>query len=610
MRNAIKPCFYLSCLFLIQSWQPSCSFSTRTLLFSPRRTIAIRTTCSSTRAGTTSSLYSHSAANEYRVTSNNKRRFSRLRGPPLLLSKNNEDDHSSAETNATVIESSASSTESSSLSLSPSSSSSSQEDSSELSNTVPSYRKLSVFTATTILIWISEPLLSLVDTTIVGMTTKSAKSAVVQIAALGPATTLYDSAIYMTYFLAIAATNQLAPALAKNDWRRLRESTSHFMGLALLFGCLVTAITFGFGRSFITSMVGPLTESQIIPLATNYACIRAAVAPFCVVDFVAQSFCLATLDMRTPALAVVVASIVNIIGDLALSPRWGIQGAAVATAMATVSSCLILVAKVRRKTREWKQKQEAEEEEEVLLTTMVKGPKTQVVDGAIELLPPNDSIIQNQKYDDTTTVKESTTDAVNGEAIETTKTSPTRDIPFFSLPDKSAMVDLFKLAGPIFFVMMGKIACYSIMTVKATNFGIVPLAAHNIMMRVFFFFSCFGDSVSQAAQTFFPQVAKKGRGVLEKRLFYLSSILGLFVSQFSALILRQFGGYLTKDAEIIKLMADYSSYVGAAVLLHPFIMVLEGTILAKRDLLFLVGMYVSTMALHFRFVFSPISATL
>lgn len=164
-----------------------------------------------------------------------------------------------------------------------------------LSSTVPSYRSLVVFTATTILIWISEPLLSLVDTTIVGMT-NSAKSAVVQIAALGPATAIYDSAIYMTYFLAIATTNQLEPALVKKDWKKLRESTSHLLGLALLFGAIVSFVTFGFGQQMIAGMVGPFTNSEIIPLATRYACIRAAVAPFCVVDFVAQSICLATLD--------------------------------------------------------------------------------------------------------------------------------------------------------------------------------------------------------------------------------------------------------------------------------------------------------------------------
>jgi len=185
----------------------------------------------------------------------------------------------------------------------------------------PSYKQLIVFTATTCLIWISEPLLSLVDTTIVGLTA-SAKSAIYQIAALGPATTLFDSLIYTTYFLAISTTNQLAPGLAaaaslpsalaktgkkneskgekaninkNNPWKELRQSTSHLLGLAIVFGSIVTAVTFAFGKSIIGQMVGGATNmgaadtNAIIPLANNYAMIRATVAPFSIVGFVAQS---------------------------------------------------------------------------------------------------------------------------------------------------------------------------------------------------------------------------------------------------------------------------------------------------------------------------------
>ena len=185
---------------------------------------------------------------------------------------------------------------------------------------LPSYRQLLAFTATTILIWLSEPLLSLVDTTIVGLTA-SAKSAVIQIAALGPATTLFDGLVYTTYFLAISTTNQLAPGLAlasstssamaqktynnttsettyenaTNPWKELRRSTSHLLGLAIAFGSAVSAIIYAFGRPIIGQMVGGATNmgaaeaSAIVPLATNYARIRAAVAPFSIVGFVAQS---------------------------------------------------------------------------------------------------------------------------------------------------------------------------------------------------------------------------------------------------------------------------------------------------------------------------------
>ena len=466
--------------------------------------------------------------------------------------------------------------------------------------------------------------MSLVDTTIVGLTTTSASSATVlqQIAALGPATTLYESAIYMTYFLAIATTNLISPALARQNWKQLRKSTSHLMGLAVLFGTLVTIVCFAAGKPLIASMVGTSTShaSIIVPLATNYAWIRAAVAPFCVVDFVAQSFCLAILDTKTPAIAVVVASLINLVGDLLLSPKWGIQGAAVATAMATVSSSMILVRQVRKRTQEWKELQQTAEQErnamtekETTKTTTATTTTTTattdsestsaslenrtslptiVVDGSIELVGEQPSQPEKQNL----SKKQNAQASVNKKEED--------DIPFWSLPDRKSLLELFSLAGPIFFVMMGKTVCYSILTIRATQFGIVPLAAHNIMMRVFFFFSCFGDSLSQATQTFIPQVHWKGRGKLLKRLFVLSTGVGLFISLSSHFILGKLGRFLTKDAAIVQQMAAYAPYVGGAIVLHPFIMLLEGAILAKRDLMFLVGMYLCTMIVHLRMVLS------
>jgi Na+-driven multidrug efflux pump len=509
---------------------------------------------------------------------NNKNNVSQITSPMENIAESIIVDESNNTTLTTLTSSTTQNAVSTTASGSTSSSSSSSQSTlSEEIGVLPSYRRLIVFTATTILIWLSEPLLSLVDTTIVGLTS-SAKTAVVQIAALGPATTLYDSAIYMTYFLAIATTNQLAPKLARNDYKGLRQSTSHLMGLAVLFGTLVMAVTFGLGKGVISQMVGSsITESSIIPLATNYAKIRAVVAPLCVVDFVAQSFCLTILDTKTPAMAVAVASIVNIVGDLILSPIWGIQGAAVATAMATTTSCAILVRKVRKVVAEWKRKQQIQQAKEA--------------------------------YFKNAAGQEGTNDTTMSATASISSSAGDDSIPFFSLPNKAAMIDLMKLAGPIFFVMMSKIACYSVLTVRATSFGVLPLATHNIMMRVFFFFACFGDSLSQATQSFFPQVSQKVRGKLIKRLFYLSAAVGVSNLQFSQLILKQFGRVLTKDSRIIQMMAQYSPFVGLAVFLHPFIMLLEGTVLAKRDLVFMTAMYVGTGLLHFAHVFSPAAAS-
>eukprot|EP00529_Nitzschia_sp_RCC80_P012210 CAMPEP_0113451298 /NCGR_PEP_ID=MMETSP0014_2-20120614/6266_1 /TAXON_ID=2857 /ORGANISM="Nitzschia sp." /LENGTH=563 /DNA_ID=CAMNT_0000342649 /DNA_START=582 /DNA_END=2273 /DNA_ORIENTATION=+ /assembly_acc=CAM_ASM_000159 len=483
---------------------------------------------------------------------------------------------------------------STSNSITPASSGEGEGDGDDDAGVLPSYKSLFVFTATTILIWLSEPLLSLVDTTIVGLTTQSSK-AVLQIAALGPATTLYDSAIYMTYFLAISMTNQLAPKLASKDWKGSRRSTSHLMGLAALFGGIVTLVTFSIGRQLISQMVGTAMDPTIIPLATNYARIRAIVSPFAVVGFVAQSFCLTILDTKTPAIAVAVASIVNVIGDLALSPRWGIQGAALATALATVASCVVLVNKVRETVGDWKKKEEEKEADSKLLNLT------------------NDSILKSE-LEPETTAKDSVDSSASANVTTASETagvtlSKAENIPFWSLPEKKATIKLLRVAGPIFFTMMAKVLCYSIMTVRASNFGVIPLASHNIMTRVFFFFACFGDSLSQAAQSFYPQVVRKSRGKLIKRLFLLSAVVGVNNYLSSNLVLQKLGRFLAKDASIIEMMSQYAPFVGYSVFLHPFIMVLEGTVLAKRDFSFMTGMYIATTLLHFGCVFSPFANT-
>ena len=78
--------------------------------------------------------------------------------------------------------------------------------------------------------------------------------------------------------------------------------------------------------------------------------------------------------------------------------------------------------------------------------------------------------------------------------------------PFISLPRKDDFVSLLKFAGPIFFIILLKVMCYSQMTLRASDMGMLSLASHNVLLRIFFFYTTFGDALSQAAQTFLPEV--------------------------------------------------------------------------------------------------------
>jgi Na+-driven multidrug efflux pump len=120
------------------------------------------------------------------------------------------------------------------------------------------------------------------------------------------------------------------------------------------------------------------------------------------------------------------------------------------------------------------------------------------------------------------------------------------------------------------------------------------------MMRVFFFYSTFGESVGQASQTFLPRVkTQKSISKLVRRLGVLAAGIGIFNKVMAQVALRQFGSFFTKDASILKLMATHAHWAGWALLVHPFIMLGEGCILASQDLTFLLGSYAVTMACHF-----------
>jgi len=177
--------------------------------------------------------------------------------------------------------------------------------------------------------------------------------------------------------------------------------------------------------------------------------------------------------------------------------------------------------------------------------------------------------------------------------------------------------------------MIGKIVCYSAMTLRATDFGLTELACHNIMMRIFFFYATFGDSLSQASQTFLPRVLTKNKSKttttttttingstttsttnnnnnknggliqLTRRLAILSAAVGLLDWNVSNFVVHRFGTYFTKEASILALMKKHSFFMALSLLLHPFIMLFEGAIIATRDLTFLVGTYAVTMGLLF-----------
>jgi len=475
---------------------------------------------------------------------------------------------------------------------------------------LPSYKKLIKFVATTFLIWVSEPLLSLVDSAAVGRFAGKAipsatgggapdLSSVIQLASLGPATMLCDSSIYLTLFIAMSTTNKLARAFAKEDPKEQLQTLSHAMGISIVVGTLLFLLINFQGESMLAAILGPagatisvegargVMESinltpEVLRASLGYSRIRSAVSPLAVMGLTSQAALLCAQDTKTPVIAVLIASVVNIVGDYIFVARmgWGVQGAALATSIASFMANGMLVAKLWRMTRSWKN----------ACQEMVAKKKV---------------------------IKQSTS---KSEVLESTQ-ADLSDIPFISFPDKESLVSFLKLAGPMFFVMLGKILGYSAMTVRAGNFGMVSLACHNVLMRIFFFFATVGDALSQSAQTFLPglfyqkeenkatdigtistSTADTSDGsndgntrTLLKRLLVLSSVSGIVNCFFGRCIAQYSGKAFTSNVALVSLMSHVSPFMGLGLLLHPLTMALEGSIIASGDSGYLVGTYVAVI---------------
>ncbi|CAM9378413.1 unnamed protein product, partial [Laminaria digitata] len=197
---------------------------------------------------------------------------------------------------------------------------------------------------------------------------------------------------------------------------------------------------------------------------------------------------------------------------------------------------------------------------------------------------------------------------------------------FVALPSWEELKVFLNFAGPIAFALLGKVICYSIMTLTVTTLGTIPLATHNVMLRVFFFFATFGEALSQTAQAFIPgQLAKERTLKAAKAAASLTSdtidpaspvqeqavidprrsparsmmrkvlLLGVVVGSLNAcvagLVPLHLPHLFTNSLEVAGGMRGLTPLLSWSLLTHACVMGLEGILLARRRLRFLAGCY-------------------
>ena len=386
---------------------------------------------------------------------------------------------------------------------------------------VPTVTDLLKFGLPTLGIWLLQPILSLIDTSVIGMSASSASS-VLELAALGPGIAWIDSSAYLCQFMGMATTNLYATAISEGDVNKQRKVLSHATIISIGLGLFLFAIQYTFAKPLVTILAGSAVES--IPYALSYSRIRSFASIIAVPTIVGQAAFLASKDSVTPLKAVLVGSVINIVGDLLLVCVLGkgIAGAAWATTLSQIGSALyLLAASVQRS---------------------MKATDTNPVASSSSMIENNAISAEAEEVD-------STDDIVPDKKEE--KVASTQSMAsLIQLPGFRDIIQYISFCGPLFFVLLMKAFSWSYTTYACSPAGPVSLAAHQIVLNMFCIFAIFGDAVSQISQTYLPQffgtqattgeMYDNGKSIISN-IMKISFSMGLFNCIFAFLVVSKYG---------------------------------------------------------------------
>ncbi|MCL7027028.1 hypothetical protein MKW94_029842 [Papaver nudicaule] len=205
-------------------------------------------------------------------------------------------------------------------------------------------KEIALFAGPAAGLWICGPLMSLIDTAIIG------QGSSLELAALGPATVVCDYLSYVFMFLSIATSNMVATSLAKGDKNDVQHKISILLFVGFACGLGMLLLTKFLGIKLLTGFTGA-QNLHLVPAANTYVQIRGLAWPAILVGWVTQSASLGMKDSWGPLKALAVASIVNATGDIVLCMflGYGIAGAAWATMVSQVVAAFMMIGALKNK---------------------------------------------------------------------------------------------------------------------------------------------------------------------------------------------------------------------------------------------------------------------
>lgn len=443
-------------------------------------------------------------------------------------------------------------------------------------NAVPNVKSIIRFSLAACGVWLCSPILSLIDTSAVGLLSGTSQQA-----ALNPAVSVTEYTALLIAFMHTGTTNVVASAHeydrnnnnngdgdgdGDHSHSNVADAFKSSLQLSTYVGIIVGCIIFGFSDVLLRLIIGKNSNVNAVAFdpivysaALRYIRIRALGMPALAITGTAQAACLGMKDMRSPFIILLMAASINFLGDIILVGNrhsWigGAAGAAWATVFSQYAALLLFIS--------W-------------LTTTKK-----------------------------VTVSTSTTDTSSTRGLLAGIMSKKRSL--FKLPPTSITKTFLQYFIPVTTTSAGKVSAYVAMAhVISSTIGTTAMAAQQIILSFFFCLTPIADSLSLTGQSYIPAFMErtnqstnninytKNANALCKLTFNMmkSSILFSIASLAVVLTMPYTSRFFTSDPAVLSQIRVITPYVAAWFSYHAFTTTAEGILLGRKDLGFLGKSY-------------------
>lgn len=418
---------------------------------------------------------------------------------------------------------------------------------------VPTVNDIIDFALPAMGIYLCSPLLSMIDTSTVGLL-----SGTLNQAALNPAVTISDYSARALSFLYIGTTNMIATSRESSKDEDIKDTFMGSLRLSFITGTGLAVWLLLTSRRLLVPLIGNKNvDVELLDAAWRYIAIRSLGMPAAAMIGTSQAACLGLKDNRTPFFIIIFAATLNLVLDVALVGRkasWvgGTAGAAWATTIAQYFALALFLKKFGHENHSMEES-----------SKIFSKPKRKLLS--------TDGLLRNRLCWKT----------------------------FFNLPCQKTIDQFAPFVVPVTTTQIGRCSTYVAMShVVSSTMNTASMAAQQIICSIFYALIPIGDSCSITAQSFLPPLvslkpSETRTQAIRKtitNIFKVSGILGIFLT-LVALSIPLACPYLTSDLRVIQTVHEVVPAMLFILSTHGIFCASEGILLGYRDLKFLGRIY-------------------